>query len=342
MSEDPVRGVLWMVRGAWVTLALRGACVLGVFDVLERPLTAQEVAARTACDPPTMERLLRLLVDLELVAQVGSEAYRNTSLGAVLIEGHPSRIRDLVLMQATMPNLAAWGAFEDAVRSGSGVFEQVNGMSSWEQLARDPEAQRKFNASMARRASSQVRAVLAATDLSAASTLVDVGGGRGAMLAGLLEALPDLRGTLADQQAVADEAQEAFAASGLADRTTSVPCDFFVSVPEGADVYTIANVLHDWDDGDALSILRTVRAATPDHARLLVIEHVLDAPGRSFEELRDLHLVDLHMLVMFGARERTQEEYDGLLTEAGFTTSRLAEPVTEWNVLEARPAERPE
>jgi hypothetical protein len=75
----------------------------------------------------------------------------------------------------------------------------------------------------------------------------------------------------------------------------------------------------------------------PDHARLLVVEHVLDAPGRSFEELRDVHLVDLHMLVLFGARERTQAEYDELLTAAGFTTSRLADPVTEWNVLEARP-----
>src|SRR5262249_27576084 len=114
-------------------------------------------------------------------------------------------------------------------------------------------------------------------------------------------------------------------------------CDFFESVPGGGDVYTIANVLHDWDDDEALAILRTVRAAMPDHARLLVVEHVLDAPGRSFDALRDLHLVDLHMLVMFGARERTRAEYDALLTDAGFTTSRLAAPVSEWNVLEATP-----
>jgi hypothetical protein len=108
-------------------------------------------------------------------------------------------------------------------------------------------------------------------------------------------------------------------------------------VPGGGDVYTISNVLHDWDDPEAVAILRTVRTAMPGHARLLVVEHVLDAPGRPAEQLRELHLVDLHMLVMFGARERTQEEYDDLLSEAGFTRSRLAEPVSEWNVLEARP-----
>jgi hypothetical protein len=108
-------------------------------------------------------------------------------------------------------------------------------------------------------------------------------------------------------------------------------------VPGGGDLYTISNVLHDWDDAEAVAILRTVRTAMPDHARLLAVEHVLDAPGRPADQLRDLHLVDLHMLVLFGARERTHAEYDALLAAAGFTPSRLAEPVTEWNVLEARP-----
>jgi hypothetical protein len=338
MNDDPARSVLWMVRGAWVTLALRGACVLGVFDALDEPRSVEELAARTQSDPPTLARLLRLLADLGLVEADGEGAtYRSTARGEVLRDGHPSRIRDLALMQATVPNLAAWGALEDAVRTGSGVYEQVNGASSWEHLAADPEAQRRFNASMARRASGQIAAVLAATDLSGPTTLVDIGGGRGAMLTGLLEATPSLHGVLADQPIVAAEAEEAFAAAGLGDRVTAVPCDFFESVPEGGDVYTIANVIHDWDDAEAVAILRTVRNAMPADSRLLVVEHVVDAPGRSFEELRDVHLVDLHMLVMFGARERTQAEYDALLTAAGFTTSRLAEPVSEWNVLEAVP-----
>src|SRR6185312_10854782 len=128
----------------------------GVFDVLDEPLTLDDVAVRTSSDPPTLARLLRLLVDLGLVERVGTDAYRNTALGATLRGDHPSRLRDLLLMQATLPNLAAWGALQDAVRGGTGVFEQVNGMTSWEQLAGDPEAQQRFNASMARRASGQV------------------------------------------------------------------------------------------------------------------------------------------------------------------------------------------
>jgi DNA-binding HxlR family transcriptional regulator len=336
-DDDPVRSVLWLVRGAWVTMALRGACVLGVFDALDEPLTAEELARRTTSDPATLARLLHLLQDLELVERAGGDSYRNTGLGAVLRAEDPSRLRDLVLMQATLPNLAAWRALDQAVRTGEGVFEDVNGRTFWEHLASDPAAQTVFNASMARRAGGQVTAVLAAVDLSGAATLVDVGGGRGAMLTGLLEALPSLHGTVADQPAVAAEADSFFAARGLGDRARGAACDFFESVPSGADVYTIGNVLHDWDDEEAAAILRTVRRAMPDHGTLLVVEHVLDAPGRSFDELRDLHLVDLHMHLMFGARERTQAEYDDLLTAADFTRSRLADPVTEWNVLEARP-----
>jgi hypothetical protein len=338
MSEDdPVASVILMVRGAWITMALRAGCVLGIFDLLDEPLPLAELASRTASDPLTLARFLRTLADLGLVDRVGADLHRNTPRGTLLRGDHPSRLRDLVLMQATVPTLKAWAALDEAVRTGSGVYEQVNGLPSWQHLAGDPEAQRTFNAAMARRATAQVAAILAATDLSAPATLVDVGGGRGAMVAGLLEALPLLRGVVADQEPVAAEARTALASAGWAGRAEGVGCDFFREVPSGGDVYTLANVLHDWGDDEAVAILRAVRAAMPEHARLLVIEHVLDAPGRAFEELRDVHLVDLHMLVMFGGRERTQAEYDDLLTGAGFTASTLAEPVSEWNVLEARP-----
>jgi hypothetical protein len=342
MEDDPAPTVLWMVRGAWATLAMRGACALEVFDLLEEPRTLDDLARRSGGDAPTLVRLLRVLGDLGLVERSGADVYRNTPWGDTLRADHPSRIRDLLLMQATTANLAAWGALDDAVRSGSGVFELVNGLSPWEHIARDRASQTLFNASMARRASDQVAALLAATDLGDASTIVDVGGGRGAMLTGLLREFPDLSGSVADQPIVSDEADALFAADGLADRARGAACDFFTSVPPGADVYTIANVLHDWDDDDCVRILRTVRAAMPDHARLLVVERVLDAPGRPFEAQRDVHLVDLHMLVMFGARERTKAEYDELLVAAGVTSSVLADTSTDWNVLEVRPTDAAE
>ena len=124
----------------------------------------------------------------------------------------------------------------------------------------------------------------------------------------------------------------------MGDRAHGEPADFFAEVPPGGDVYLLSNVLHDWDDAAATTILRTVRAAMRPDARLLVVENVLDAPGRTAPQQRDVHLVDLHMLVMFGARERTKAEYDSLLVDAGFAPSRLSPSPNTWNVLASQPA----
>jgi hypothetical protein len=240
-------------------------------------------------------------------------------------------------MQTDLATVATWHELEAALRTGAGVYERVNGVSHWEHLAAQPDAERTFNAAMARRGTVQAAALLEAVDLDGVASLVDVGGGRGAMLAAILEQRPGLTGVVADRPPVAEEATGHLAASGLGDRARGAGCDFFTSVPDGADVYTMAHVLHDWTDEECIEILRTVRAAMSPQARLLVLERVLGAPGRPPAQERDLHLMDLHMLVLFGARERTQAEYDVLLQAAGFTPSRLAGS-GDWNVLEARPA----
>ena len=340
-ADDPVHLVTWMLRGQWVTLSIRAAIELGVFDALQTPTTIAELAARSECDEPSMARLVRVLVDLGLVEPAGPDAVADpvvaTALGRTLADSHPSRLRDLALMQSELANLASWRHLADALRSGGSVFEAVNGIGPWESLSANPEQESTFNAAMARRGADQAAAVLGACDLHDVELVVDVGGGRGAMLAELLRARPDLRGVVADRTEVAAAAQEYLVESGLEDRAVGVATDFFVSVPTGADAYLMANVLHDWPDDAAIRILRTIRAAAGPTARLWVVEHVLDAPGRTFEELRDVHLVDLHMLVMFGARERTLSEYDVLLAAAGFQPARLLASARGWDVIETRP-----
>jgi hypothetical protein len=241
-------------------------------------------------------------------------------------------------MQTVLPNLAAWQQLADATRQGRAVYEDLTGMTHWEWLAAHPHEGAVFNASMARRCALQVSAVLAAKNLSGTRLIVDVGGGEGAMLAGLLRAEPSMQGIVADRPAVAAAATSALTSAGLGDRARGVSVDFFNKVPHGGDVYVLSNVLHDWDDAAATKILRTVRAAMDVGASLLVVENVLDAPGRTPWQKRDLALVDLHMLVMFGGRERTKAEYDDLLRSAGFTGSKLGPSPNTWNVLETHPA----
>jgi SAM-dependent methyltransferase len=333
-AEDEV---VWMVRGAWVSLCVRAMCELGVVDALDEPRSVAELAARTSSDPASLARLLRVLVDLGLVVATDDGRYTATPRGEVLRVDHPSGVRSLALMQTVVPNLTAWQHLGDAIRSGDAVYERLHGLTLWSWLAAHPEEEAIFNASMARRADLQVAALRAAHDFSGASVVVDVGGGQGAMLAGLLTQEPSLRGIVADRPEVAAAATAQLAEAGLGGRARGEPVDFFDSVPTGGDVYVVSNVLHDWHDPDAVSILRAARTAMRADARLLVVEHVLDAPGRSPSQQRDVHLVDLHMLVMFGARERTKQVYDDLLVAAGFGPSDLASSPNTWNVMTTQP-----
>jgi hypothetical protein len=336
MSDRGAERVVDLVRGAWVTLCLRAACRLDLFDALDEPRTADDLAARVGADRHALTRLLRVLADQDLVAADG-EQWSVTDLGVLLRGGHPSGVRDLVLMQTWLPSLAAWQNLEGAVRTGRGVYEQVNGRHWWAELAAHPDLEHVFNGAMARRATDQAQALVAHADLDGAGSLIDVGGGRGGMVAALLRERPGLAAVVADRPEVAAQATSYLAEAGLGTHAHGEPCDFFTSVPEGGDVYTVSNVLHDWDDDDCVAILGTIRSAMRPDARLLVVEKVLGVAGRPPEADRDLALVDLHMLVMFGARERTQEEYDVLVTAAGFTPTRLLAADCEWNVLEARP-----
>jgi SAM-dependent methyltransferase len=333
-AEDDV---VWMVRGAWVSLSIRAMCELGIVDALDEPRSLAELARWTSSEPATLARLVRVLVDLGLLVATDDGRYTATARGEVLRVDHPSGVRSLALMQTVLPNLAAWQHLGDAIRSGEDVYEALHGLTLWSWLAAHPEEEAIFNASMARRAALQVAALAAAHDFSGTGLVIDVGGGQGAMLAGLLTREPSLQGVVADRPEVAAAATVLLAEAGLGERARGEPADFFVAVPTGGDVYVLSNVLHDWHDPDALSILRAVRTAMRADARLLVVENVLDAPGRTPSQQRDVHLVDLHMLVMFGARERTKQEYDDLLVAAGFGPSELAPSPNTWNVMTTRP-----
>jgi hypothetical protein len=325
-----------MVRGAWVTLCMRAACELGVVDALDEPRSLAELATRTGCDQVTLGRLLRVLVDLGLLARV-DHRFVATPRGQVLGKGHPSAVRDLVLMQTVAPNLTAWSHLADSVRHGASVFEELHGQTSWDWLAAHPDEQALFNAAMARRGAPQAEAILAAVDLSAARLLIDVGGGDGSLVAALLAVTPQLHAIVADQPDVSAAATRSLVAAGLGDRAQGQATDFFTAVQPGGDMYVLSNVLHDWDDERAIAILQTVRAAMSPASQLLVVENVLDAPGRSPWEQRDVHLVDLHMLVMFGAGERTESEYGALLVSAGFALPTLKVSPNTWSVLVTGP-----
>jgi hypothetical protein len=183
-----------------------------------------------------------------------------------------------------------------------------------------------------------VAATLGISDLLAdrrrTVTVVDVGGGRGALLAAILARHPHLHGVLFDQPDVVDAPDDLLQRAGTEQRCTRLGGDFFTAVPDSGDAYLLKAVIHDWPDAESMTILRTVRRALPDHGVVLLVEQLLD----DWPDPARVAFSDLNMLVAPGGRERTLEQYRVLLAAADLTLTAAIPTGTTTFVLEARPS----
>jgi len=220
------------------------------------------------------------------------------------------------------------------VRTGATAFDAVHGVDLFSYLSRDPEASSLFDGIMHVMTTREAAAIAARYDFSGTRRLLDIGGGHGALAAAILRANPQMTGMIFDRPSVVELARERLGGLGIADRCEVVPGDFFVSVPGGADIVTLKDIIHDWDDERALAILRNTRSAMAGAGRLLLVERLIP-PGNAPSYGK---LVDVAMLVLTGGRERTEDEYRALLTSAGFTTRRVVPVSGETSIIEAEPA----
>jgi hypothetical protein len=331
----PPATMLRLIAGFWVARAVAIAAGLGIADLLrEGPKSSGELAAATATHAPSLYRLLRALASVGVFAEEGDGRFALTPLGATLQSGVPGSLHTFAMLQQDEEHLRAWGDLSYSLRTGAIAFDQCFGLDLWRYRARHPESSRLFDQAMAEFTGVVNGPILAGYDFSSLGTVVDVGGGDGALLAALLETHPPMRGVLLDLPHVAAGARRRFEAAGLSGRCEVVAGDFFASLPEGGDAYLLKWIIHDWDDQRAVAILGNCRRAMLGRGRLLLIEAVIPAGNApAFHKF-----MDLNMMVMTGGRERTAAEYRALLETAGFRLARIVPTATEMSVIEAVPA----
>jgi len=213
----------------------------------------------------------------------------------------------------------AWGYFLDSVKTGDTAFEKAYGMPVSDWLEKTPHAAEVFNEANAIKAAGSHRIIIDAYDFSRISTLIDVGGGLGVLMAEILEANPLMQGVVADIPSVIKKARKMIQARGIDDRCQAVECDFFKKIPSGSDAYLMSNILHDWPDKLCRIILTNCHRAMKTESRLLVLEMVIP----SGNEPSVAKLLDLEMLVITGGRERTESEFKNLFESSGFRLSRV-------------------
>jgi hypothetical protein len=331
-SAPPAWQLIRLMDGFVTTQLIYVAAKLGVVELLaEGPRTGAEIAEVVGAGSLPLTRVLRGLVALGVLDERTDDRFTLTDVGRAL-----GPLRDMAVVRGELYYRAAAGLL-DSVRDGGTAFDRVYGEPFFDHLSSHADLEARFQGSMAGRSAQEALDVVAAYDFSGLRTIVDVGGGHGVLLATILSTSPQLRGILLDRDAALAGARTHLQAVGMSERTACVAGDFFTQVPDGADAYLLSRVLHDWSDDDALRILQTCRRAIPDHGRLLVVDailpdHAADAPFAIG--------MDLHMMLLFNARERTAAEFDTLLRRADFSVRRttLTGSPAHLGIIEATPS----
>jgi hypothetical protein len=189
-----------------------------------------------------------------------------------------------------------------------------HGTDPWTYRQTHPEEIPIFNRAMNSVSGQVAESLAAAYDFSQFRTVVDVGGGGGALIAAILGRHSGLRAVLFDLPHILADARRFIDQAGFAARCELVGGSFFDCVPSGGDAYLLKSVLHDWYDADVKRILDVCHAAMRPDAVLLVIEPLLAPPNEGAEG----KFSDLNMLVAAGGCERTTEEWEAVLRAGGF------------------------
>jgi ubiquinone/menaquinone biosynthesis C-methylase UbiE len=331
-ATPPAAFLTQILMGSLASQALYVAAKLGIADLLaDGPKTIEQLAKDTNTDAPSLYRVMRALASIGVFTEQDKHTFAITATAEPLRSDAPNSLRDVTIFWGEDWHWEVWGKILHSVRTGKSAWAQIHGDEVFDYFAKNPEAGEIFNRAMSSFSGIATAAVVDAYDFSGIETIVDIAGGHGRVLTGILEANPNLRGVLFDLPHVIAGAREQVAASTAAERVEFVEGDFFASVPEGADAYVMKHIIHDWDDERAITILQNIKRAMNPGGRVLLVEAVIaEGNNQDFGKL-----LDLEMLVAPGGKERTAEEYKELFARAGLQLTRIVPTKSPYSVIEA-------
>lgn len=341
-NEPPYAAVIQMSMAYRRSSVLRAAARLGVADALGDDVRGLDFLA-TACqaDADALYRLLRTLASMGIAEETAPKQFRLTSFGGPLRKDTPRSAWSWVIFGDLIGDSYAW--LTECVRTGKPASEvrDPNVPTRWSQY---PDALSIFHSVMGTAPVEDYAPIAAAWDFSHASVVADLGGGGGSLILAVLQLNPHVRGMLVDREAGIEAARSRFVRGDPSPRCDLMVADLTQSVPAGADVYMLKNVLHGFKDAEAIALLKNCRAVIPQSGTVLIIEFILPRLVSQADPDLEGHLMaDLGMLAITGGKERTELEWRALVEAAGFSLTRAytvrcdALMLGDVGILEAKP-----
>ena len=320
---------LWTLSDLCTPWCVHVVATLRVADHIAAGITEiGPLAAAAGADRDSLHRVLRHLVSKGLFTESAPGRFELTETAHGLL-GESGRLGfDLDSFGGRMAH--AWGTLLSAVRTGKPAYHEAFGRGFWDDLDAHPEIGAKFDALMgpAGHGVPDWRVLVNPADWESVRTVVDVGGGTGTLLAEILRARPEVRGTLVDLPRPVARSGEVFEAAGVADRATAVAQSFFDPLPAGSDLYVLKNVLGDWPDREATAILKRCAEAARPSGRVVAFTGA--GPGEEASP-------ELLMMVLVGGRGRTLDEFREMAREAGLEVTAVGRQASGRVIAECRP-----
>jgi hypothetical protein len=330
-GPEHVQYIFQIASGVLVSAALHAALKCGIADQLaDGPKRVGELARRSNVHEQALWRCLRALAAAGIFTEIDDGVFANSPTSEVLRSDHPMKAVDTALWMTNPFHFRTYAEFLHTLRTGETCVERAVGLPCFDYFPTDPECNTEFNNAMTSITAMVVPAVLQSYDFSGLGTLCDVAGGHGLLLTSILKKHPDLQGIIFDLQHVIEGTRERVTAAGLTDRCQTVSGDFFQSVPE-ADSYIMKNIIHDWEESKAITILQNCARAMRGDGKILLLEAVLPAGDQPHMG----KILDLEMMAIPGGQERNATQYRELLERADLRLQRIVPNDSPLSVIEA-------
>jgi len=327
-----------LIGSYWKPQMAIAAARLGVADAMsDEPQPADAIAQVIGANGEALSRFLRALASIGLLQNHGDGQFSLTEMGKRLRGDHPESLKGMALHVGTQL-MPAFVQLHDCVTTGKPPADIRYGPDGFADLNDDPAAAAVFNQAMVDNSRRFVAEAADAYDFAQFATIADVGGGYGAVLAGLLKAAPQATGCVLDLAHAREGAESYFAAEGVADRARFVTASFFNPLPEQSDCYVLKYILHDWAEEPARNIVKCVgEAARQSGGTVVILEKLM--PERV--EADPDHAIALYgdmTMMLWDGRERTLAQFEDLLAHGGLALTRTVALSDNHHIIEAKPA----
>jgi predicted transcriptional regulator len=325
---------IWMmghIENFWLAKGLFAALELNVAEQIDQGKnTIEQLARVTNTNQDALFRVMRMLCAHEIFRLSNEGVYSITPYSKVMLEGNGS-VKYMLQSHLGKIHSDLFSEMDYTLKTGKNAAEKLYRKDIFDYVQDHPGQHELFVKGMGNTSALFAPVLFSSYNFTPFSHIIDVGGGDGTLLCNILTKHPDIKAILLESKQVIERAKKNIELHQLTNRISTVEGDFFSEIPAGGNLYVLKNIMHDWDDHNCIRILKNIHQAMAADSKLLIIETIINNDNKySYGKMLDIMM----LLGTKDGRERTLEEYKGILKDSGFAILKVVPTVSPFSLIE--------